>query len=132
MGEMMKVDMFKLKKKDTAIVLLTLLSPLLFLAGFVFWQSRQETPGQFFYEERAQREFHGVIDSIYRQKDNHNVMTIMAKEQNLGIEGLWESKFRLGDSVSKDKGSLLVELYRNGDLIEILDYKDICRDRGYR
>ncbi|PRD46157.1 hypothetical protein [Sphingobacterium haloxyli] len=77
------------------------------------------------------RGFHGTIESIYRQKNNHNVMTIVNKDQQLGIERSWESKFQLGDSVSKNEGSQLVELYRHGQLIEVLDYNDIARERGY-
>jgi len=53
------------------------------------------------------------------------------KDQQLGVERSWESKFQVGDSVSKNDGSLLAELYRDGKLIEVLDYNDIARERAY-
>ncbi len=55
----------------------------------------------------------------------------MNKDQQLDIERSWESKFQLGDSVSKTEVSLLAELYRDGKLIEVLDYNDIARERAY-
>jgi|GEM_PF-751743 len=127
----MKIPAIRLNKRETVIVILTLLSPLLFLVGFIIWQSKNSIPGQYFFEIRKKGYFHGTIESIYRQKNNHNVMTIVNKDQQLGVERSWESKFQLGDSVSKNAGSLLVELYRDGKLIEVLDYNDIARERRH-
>ncbi len=39
------------------------------------------------------------------------------------ITPLWENNFRVGDSISKKKGQLTVEHYRNGKLLEVIEVK---------
>lgn len=70
----------------------------------------------------------GRIDSLYHQKNNHNVFTIVSDNHKFEVPRKWENKFKVGDSVSKEKGNLILKHYRGGKLIEILDYKDIVKD----
>jgi len=59
---------------------------------------------------------------------SHNTLTLKAKKQNFYVPYRWETKFLVGDSISKKEGELFVEHYRDGELIEILDYRDIAKD----
>jgi hypothetical protein len=61
--------------------------------------------------------------------DKSNIMTLVAKNQEFTVDGEWEHKFQVGDSISKNQGSLLVEYYRNGQLVEILNYADLRKEK---
>lgn len=124
----MRMTIVKISRKDSKIIFLALFIPLAVLLGVVLVESIRMPKNQYFFEIRKKASFHGVIDSVYRQSDNHNVMTVTAKGQLFEIERIWESKFIIGDSVSKYKDSLTIELYRDGKLMEILDYNDLLKD----
>jgi len=76
-----------------------------------------------FLEREESIECIGIIDDIYRQKNNHNILTLKTKECIYEIHSAWENKFQIGDSISKKEGNLFIEHYRNGTLIEILSVK---------
>lgn len=76
-----------------------------------------------FLEREESTECVGIINDIYRQKNNHNILTLKTKECIYEIHSAWENKFQIGDSISKKEGNLFIEHYRNGTLIEILSVK---------
>ncbi|SFW76221.1 hypothetical protein SAMN02927921_04093 [Sinomicrobium oceani] len=76
-----------------------------------------------FLERERKKECIGIIDSIYHQKKNHNILTLKVNQCIYEITPLWENKFQVGDSISKKRGELIIEHYRNGTLMDILKVK---------
>jgi hypothetical protein len=130
MGKISKQG-FNLSNTDRWIIYSILFVPLSILFFFMirgfFFNPKSHRDA--FLESRQEYDFHGTVDSIYRQKYNHNIMTLVAKNQEFTVDGEWEHKFQVGDSISKNQGSLLVEYYRNGQLVEILNYADLRKEK---
>lgn len=111
---------FKLK----LFLIIVLFAPLVFLIIYINYdriinpKSRIES----LLERRSNEECIGRIDSIYRQKMNHNILVLQSENCVFQVEPFWEHKFKVGDSISKKKGELQVEHYRDGKLLELLDY----------
>lgn len=126
----MRIQNFKLGKTDKIIIYSVLFIPLLILFIFMmkglFFDPKSKR--DYFFEIRQTYNFHGTIDSIYRQKQNHNILTLMSENNILPIDRGWQNKFKIGDSISKNQGSLLVEHYRDGRLIEVLNYEDLLKE----
>jgi len=76
-----------------------------------------------FFEREEKIECIGVVDSIYRQIMNHNILTLKTNSCVYEIHSSWENKFLVGDSIIKREGELFIEHYRGGKLIEILTVK---------
>lgn len=76
-----------------------------------------------FFEREEQIECIGVVDSIYRQKMNHNILTLRTNTCDYEIHSSWENKFLVGDSIVKKREELFIKHYRGGELIEILTVK---------
>lgn len=116
------------EKKDRIIIYLGVLLPILSLISFIVLKDYFETPlGEPFLKNRKEIYFNGIIDSIYRQKDNHNVMTIVSNGAILEIDGEWESKFIKGDSVIKTNNTIFIKIFRKGALVDSLNYSDITK-----
>jgi len=129
MGKISKQG-FNLSKTDRWIIYSILFVPLsilffIMIKGLFF---NPKSHRDIFLESRQEYDFHGTVDSIYRQKYNHNIMTLISKNKKYNVDGEWEHKFQIGDSISKHRGSLLVEHYRNGQLVEILNYADLRKE----
>ncbi len=103
--------------------------PLLFLFFYVNYDNilNSKSSKEVFLESRSKDECIGKVDSIYRQKMNHNILTLKTSDCIFQVDADWEAKFMVGDSISKKKGELIVKYYRNGKLIEVLDYRDIAK-----
>ena len=48
-----------------------------------------------------------------------------SKENSIVLPHQWDSKVKINDSISKQKGELFLKIYRNGELLESLNYNDI-------
>jgi len=59
---------------------------------------------------------------------NNNQLTLVTKRCDFIVESIWTEKFTVGDSISKKEGELFVEHYRDGELIDVLDYGDIAKE----
>lgn len=129
MGQM-KIEDFKTSKTDRRIIYALIFIPLLILISNLIWGLffDSKTSRDYFLESRANESFHGHLDSMYRQKNNHNILTFKGTSGLFEVEGEWENKFRVGDSISKSEGSLLVEHYRDGKLLEVLNYADLRKE----
>src|SRR5690606_8670864 len=116
-------------KKVKYFLLFMVFLPLIGLFGWVFWKTVTDnsTDKYAFLKYEANTDFIGKIDSIYRLKMSHNTLTLKSDKYNFYVPPDWETKFQLGDSISKKKGELIVKHYRNGKLIEVLDYRDIAK-----
>jgi|SRR5699024_51585 len=117
-------------KKVKVFLFIMISFPLVGLFSWIFWDfvTDDRTNGEIFLDSRAEIECIGKVDSIYRQKMNNNILTLKTQSCIFQVEAYWEANFKSGDSISKKKGELIVEHYRNGELIEILDYRNIAKD----
>lgn|SRR5699024_2804368 len=121
---------FEVDKKVKYFLLFMVFFPLIGLFGWIFWGSITDnrTGGEIYLSFKKEIDCIGKVDSIYRQKRKHHIMALKTKDCILDVPVRWETKFQLGDSISKKEGELFVEHYRNGELIEVLDYRDIAKD----
>src|SRR5690554_3119838 len=107
------------------LLVFVFLIPFLFLFSWIFIPNFFDNRSfeERFLEREREIECIGIIDSIYRQKMNHNILTLKINECIYEITPLWENKFQVGDSISKKKGELIVEHYRNEKLLEVIEVK---------
>lgn len=112
---------------EKAILILVMAIPLFLLFGWVFFNSitDKRTGKEIYLDMVVNNDCEGIVDSIYRQKMNHNIMVLKTKNCEFQVEAEWEKKFKINDSISKRRGSLKVEHYREGQLLEILDYNNL-------
>lgn len=69
--------------------------------------------------------FNGTITELYRDGANHNIKTaVMSTGFKFRIPYKWESIFQIGDSLSKKKSSLKLEVFKLGQPKLILNYKE--------
>jgi len=119
-----------MKKKDASPRLKPLLQ-IVSISSFIFLLIWMIIPELFesrtlkdrFFEREENAECIGVVDSIYRQKMDHNILTLRTNSCVYEIHSSWENKFLVGDSIIKREGELFIEHYRDNELIEILDIK---------
>jgi len=106
------------------LLIIVCFAPLVFLIIYINYDSiiNPKSRIESLLERRSERECIGKIDSIYRQKMNHNILVLQTENCIFQVEPFWEDKFKVGDSISKKRGELQVEHYRDGKLLEVLDY----------
>lgn len=106
------------------LLIIVCFAPLVFLIIYINYESiiSPKSSKKIFLEIRSEEECIGKIDSIYRQKMNHNILVLQTENCIFQVEPFWEHKFKVGDSISKKKGELQVEHYRDEKLLETLDY----------
>ena len=72
--------------------------------------------------------FHGKVDSIYFDKANHDVETlILSSGYQYWLYPDWSSMVSIGDSLSKDLGTLQVKVYRKNTIKDTLDYQKLAK-----
>jgi hypothetical protein len=109
---------------------LKIIIPLLLIAGFVLWRMLDSTTGaQLILMNIKKEQFHGKIDSVYRDKWDHNTKKVKLTTGYIyGLYPEWVSKVGIGDSLSKQEGSAIVEVFKlNGAKIN-LDYRELVKD----
>jgi len=123
------MENFQIDKKVKYFLFFMLFFPLIGVFSWIFWDTITDnrTGGEIYLSSKKEIECTGRVDSIYRQKMEHNILALKTKDCVFDLAPDWETKFQLGDSISKKKGELIVEHYRNGELIEVLDYHDIAK-----
>ncbi len=115
-----------ISKKDSRIIYFVFGAPILVLIGFVVYTAITG-PGtqELIMAEDLAEDFTGRIDSLYFDERNHNVKTAMLNNSQLyPIYRNWERYIEVGDSVSKKKGSFLLEIYKKNNTRMTLDYRD--------
>jgi hypothetical protein len=119
----------KLSIKEKVILISVMGIPLLLLFGWIFFNSitDKRTGKQIYLDMVIDKKCEGIVDSIYRQEMNHNVLALKTKDCIFEVEPEWEKKFEIGDSISKRKGELYLKYYRNDRLVEVLNYEDLNR-----
>lgn len=121
---------FKLDIKVKTFLILIISLPFIGLFGWLFWEALTDknTHKQLYLEFEEKVSFMGKVDSIYRLKMSHNTLTLEAGTKNFFVPSKWEDKFLIGDSISKKRGEPFLEHYRGGELIEVLDYRDLAKE----
>ncbi len=112
--------------KIARIVLGVVIAAISWVIFFTDWgrDNRKET-----LEKYSRQHFEGVVDSIYTDPENFNIKTAILKPgYHLELLRIWESSIKQGDSLSKRKGALEVEVYRKGTGKVILSYENMLRD----
>ena len=72
-----------------------------------------------------ENEFHGILDNVYRDHKNHNTLTVCSNKNCYTIPAVWESYFEIGDSISKNKNSFILEVYNTHKNLQMLNYEDL-------
>ena len=118
-----------MNRKETIIFISVMAVPLLLLFGWIFYNSiaDKRTGKEIYLDSERQTECRGIIDSIYRLEMSHNTLTLKVSKCNFYVPPEWENKFKIGDSISKRKGELVLKHYREHKLLEILDYEKLNR-----
>ncbi len=115
-----------ISKKDSKIIYFVFGIPLLVLIGFVAYTALTGPSVQEVIKaDNLALNFTGRIDSMYFDKRNHNgKYAILQNEQICPIIRSWEHYIEVGDSLSKQQGSFLLEVYKKNKKKMILDYRD--------
>lgn len=102
-------------------------SPILLLFIYILLTPllNKKTGNELYMEIILKKEFHGVLDNIYRDNNNHNTLTVCSNKNCYTIPVKWEAYFEVGDSISKDKNSFLLKHYSKSKKLKILNYKDL-------
>ena len=130
MDNEMKIKDFKISKTDNLIVGSVIGIPVVIVFFAIMYNVffNKETGRDYYLSSNVGISVHGVVDSIFRQKSNHNILTMQISGGDLfTLAPEWANKFLVGDSISKNTGSLLVEHYRADKLLETLDYRQVVK-----
>ena len=102
---------------------------MLVLAGFVMYTMFfGQTSKDLMMQDDLAQNFSGRVDSIYFDERNHNgKYAVLSNEQICPIIRPWERHIEIGDSLSKKKGSFILEVYRKNKKKLTLDYRDIYK-----
>jgi len=83
---------------------------------------------QFILNNASAMSFHGNVDSIYFDRQNHNTETLVLSDGYLyGIDPAWSTFIAVGDSLAKDTGTVRVLVYKDGKQVHVLDYKELIK-----
>lgn len=120
------IDVKQISKKDVSLIKWVIGIPSLFFIGFVLYMFlTKENINNVIKKTDLNEEFSGNVDTIFRDKSNHNVQTVrLTNGYVYTVTPAWENHFKVGDSLSKKKNSLELEVYRKNKLVLILDYND--------
>jgi len=115
--------------KVKIFVIAVFVTPLVSLFLFANWDNMfsSKSRGDYFLEDRLEKHCSGKIDSIYRQRNNHNILTLRTNNCIFEVDYPWENKFQLGDSISKKVNEPMIKIFRDNKLLEILDYTDVAK-----
>lgn len=73
--------------------------------------------------------FNGKVDSIYTDVPNHNArLALLSSGYILGLYLNWDSKITVGDSLVKHKNSLIIEIYKDGQKKDSLNYVEVAHN----
>jgi len=118
-----------MKKLDKYILYAIFYLPAsLLLFYFMYEISFGEKREKLILDDDLNESFVGNVDSLYRDKRNHNVkVAVLSSGYKYQIPALWESKIQKGDSLIKEERSLILNIYRRDNNHILLYYKDIYK-----
>jgi hypothetical protein len=117
------------KKSSNQVGLIKVVIVSIAIVCFIFWEKYlAPTIEKQIFETVLPMNFHGRVDSVYRDKANHNVKKVILSDGYVyGIYAPWEAEINLGDSLSKANGDLKVEVYKESGKKLILDYRQLVK-----
>ena len=75
--------------------------------------------------DKLAQNVHSKVDSLYFDIQNHNVkFAVLRDKQEFAIFRNWEQYIAVGDSISKNKNSLLLKIYKKNKATITLNYRD--------
>ncbi|WP_295800960.1 hypothetical protein [Mucilaginibacter sp.] len=97
---------------------------------FIIWQMHREvTPAQLVLTAATKNQFHGKVESVFRDERDHNMLKVkLTTGYVYSLYPEWESMVELGDSLSKLKNTVVVEVFKQNGKKVILDYKELVKD----
>ena len=122
-------------KKEWWILIIIILFPMGLIIGIGTFNYLTETRTrkQIYLDNVKKLAFHNSINNIYKEKRDHNVLIFRywIAYQKLMLP-IWINFIFFIISFSfYDSGSLKLEHYRDGKLLEVLDYNDIYIREGW-
>lgn len=119
-----------ISKKDHIIVYSVLGLPMLALLGFVLYTTFSGPgSGELMMRDHLSAEFKGRIDSMYFDQRNHNgKYAVLNNGQLYPIFRNWERNVEVGDSLYKQKGTFLMEIYKKNKTKITLNYLDTYKE----
>ncbi|MFB0495012.1 hypothetical protein ABID99_001249 [Mucilaginibacter sp. OAE612] len=118
------------KKSDpTRIVIRIFFVCFLIFTPFVIWQMRKTpSPAERILNEAQKMSFHGRIDSICFDRQNHNaIYLILTDGFRYPLYEHWQFRVQKGDSLAKDSGDYVVHVVRSDGKIDTLDYQKLIK-----
>ena len=99
------------------------------LIALVYWKVSNSLGGNdLILKEASDMSFHGKVDSIYYDRQNHNTETLILSDGYLyELYRDWETFVAVGDSLAKDTGNVRVVVYRDGKQTQVLDYMELVK-----
>jgi hypothetical protein len=77
-------------------------------------------------QEYLQETAHGVVDSVYNDLRNHNTRMVILNDKIVyEVEDQYIIDIEKGDSISKSKGSFILEVFRKPNTRLTLDYRTL-------
>lgn len=117
----------KMKKEDRLVVIFVLSLPVVFVCLYFLWNvffGLDEQ--QFFLKESKDLTFNGRVDSIYNDRSNHNIVTLILRNgYRYEVYDDWVKFFEKGDSVFKEKDSLKLFIYKKNKEPIVLNYNEL-------
>jgi hypothetical protein len=114
-------DNWKVTKND----MLKMLIPLILISGYLIWrQLDHTTSAQLVLTDIKKVDFHGKVDSVYRDRWDHNTKKVKLTTGYIyGLYPEWEDKVGIGDSLSKQQDSVIVKVFKSNGTQISLDYR---------
>jgi|GEM_PF-2446883 len=121
---------FIIEKKAKRILIASMILILVPLVALIYLKVSNDLSGtDLILKKASDMSFHGRVDSIYFDKQNHNTETLVLSDGYFyGLYSEWSSLVVVGDSLAKDAGSLKVMVYKKDKKVNVLDYKQLVKD----
>ena len=126
MDERIVVEVDRKTRRILIVSAIVIIAPLIAL---VYWEISHSLGGNdLILKEASDMSFHGRVDSIYFDKQNHNAeILILSDGYPYGLYSNWETFVAVGDSLAKDAGNMQVKVYRDSKQTHVLDYKELVK-----
>ncbi|HVS90848.1 MAG TPA: hypothetical protein VHE59_02375 [Mucilaginibacter sp.] len=123
-------ERFIVEKKSRRILIVSMTLILVPLGALVYWKIFHNglSRAGLVLKEASDMSFHGRVDSIYFDRQNHNAKTLILSDgYEYELYPDWSWLVTTGDSLAKDTGSLKVIVYKKGKKANTLDYKQLVK-----
>ena len=120
-------ETFFIEKKAKRILFALMFIVMALIAILIYWENAHMVTGpNLVLQEAKAKSFYGKIASIYHDKSNHDVMVlVLSNGYQYRVYPVWEPLVDIGDSLSKDDGSLQVKVFKKNGGTYTLDYKKL-------